>query len=373
VDENAFWLRHARFEEERPVGSDTHLETRRPSVWRGTNARYRSLCLIGICVLVVAVTLRAGGVSSSLPTQAAGSPKPTPPPSGSQAKPTAPATGSQPTATQGGYVGTAKCLECHEEQGEKLKGTPHAQAKNPRSPAATRGCESCHGPGQAHVEDDASGHMPKIKEMKPGEVNQICLTCHNRSDHVAWEGSGHERRNLSCATCHSVHSFKSPEHQLVKKTQTEICATCHRLQVAKTERAVAHMPVREGKMSCSSCHNPHGSISNVKNLKSGSFVSELCISCHMDMSGAVLWEHAPVRENCATCHDPHGSSNDRMLVVRMPMLCQRCHVATKHPATLYDKDEITTNKSNRMFGRSCVNCHSNIHGSNHPSGQFFMR
>jgi hypothetical protein len=59
--------------------------------------------------------------------------------------------------------------------------------------------------------------------------------------------------------------------------------------------------------------------------------------------------------------------------VRMPMLCQRCHVATKHPATLYDRDEITTNKSNRMFGRSCVNCHANIHGSNHPSGQFFMR
>ena len=159
----------------------------------------------------------------------------------------------------------------------------------------------------------------------------------------------------------------------MKATQTELCATCHRLQVAKTERAVAHMPVREGKMSCSSCHNPHGSISNVKNLKTGSSVSELCISCHTEMRGPVLWEHAPVRENCATCHDPHGSSNDRMLVVRMPMLCQRCHVATKHPATLYDKDEITTNKSNRMFGRSCVNCHANIHGSNHPSGQFFMR
>ena len=34
---------------------------------------------------------------------------------------------------------------------------------------------------------------------------------------------------------------------------------------------------------------------------------------------------------------------------------------------------ITVNKSNRMFGRSCVNCHSNVHGSNHPSGQFYMR
>ncbi len=153
----------------------------------------------------------------------------------------------------------------------------------------------------------------------------------------------------------------------------QLCATCHRLQVTKTERAVAHMPVREGKMSCSSCHNPHGSISNVKNLKTGSSVAELCTSCHTEMRGPMLFEHAPVRENCATCHDPHGSSNDRMLVVRMPMLCQRCHIASRHPATLYDKDQITTNKSNRMFGRSCVNCHSNIHGSNHPSGQFFMR
>jgi DmsE family decaheme c-type cytochrome len=351
---------------------------RRPTARHGSFNVYHRLCLVGICLLAVVVTVRAGGAGaggSRLVAQAAGSQtKPsTPPPSGSQAKPTAPATGSQPTATQGGYVGTAKCLECHEEQGEKLKGTPHAQAKNPRSPAATHGCESCHGPGQAHVEDDASGHIAKIQEMKPGEVNQICLTCHNRSDHVGWEGGAHERRNLSCATCHSVHSFKSVEHQLVKTTQTEVCARCHRLQVAKTERAVAHMPVREGKLSCSSCHNPHGSISNVKNLKVGSSISETCMSCHTEMRGPMLWEHAPVRESCTTCHDPHGSSNDRMLAVRMPMLCQRCHVATRHPSSIYDKDEITVNKSNRMFGRSCVNCHSNVHGSNHPSGQFFMR
>ena len=98
-----------------------------------------------------------------------------------------------------------------------------------------------------------------------------------------------------------------------------------------------------------------------------------CTGCHTDKRGPMLWEHAPVRENCATCHDPHGSSNDRMLVVRMPMLCQRCHIATKHPSSIYDNNAITVNKSNRMFGRSCMNCHQNIHGSNHPSGQFFMR
>ena len=312
------------------------------------------------CLLAIAVTVRATGAVAPGPVpvtlvQAAQAPAPTPQPA------------------QAGYVGTDTCITCHDTQLESLKGTKHAQLKDPRSPLAQHGCESCHGPGKAHVDDDAKGHMPKIKSLPSAEASAICLTCHNRGTHIGWDQGAHARRNLSCITCHSVHSPKSPESQLVQPTQTQLCATCHRVQVAKTERAVAHMPVREGKMSCSSCHNPHGSISNVKNLKTGSSVSELCISCHTEMRGPVLWEHAPVRENCATCHDPHGSSNDRMLVVRMPMLCQRCHIATKHPASIYDKDEITTNKSNRMFGRSCVNCHSQVHGSNHPSGQFFMR
>src|SRR5262245_16416182 len=274
---------------------------------------------------------------------------------------------------QAGYVGSDTCLICHQQMEATLTGTPHGQRLNPRSPAAAHGCESCHGPGQAHVDDDAKGHIVKFGEVSGAQVSQTCLTCHNRGTHAGWEGSAHESRHLSCTTCHSVHYPKSTASQLVKNNETALCATCHRVQVTKTERAVAHMPVREGKMTCSSCHNPHGSISNVKALRTGSSIVESCTSCHTEMRGPVLFEHAPVRENCATCHDPHGSSNDRMLVVRMPMLCQRCHVATRHPSTLYDKDEIKTNKSNRMFGRSCVNCHSNVHGSNHPSGQFFMR
>jgi len=292
-------------------------------------------------------------------------------PAASPGRPGKPATNAQPPAPAG-YAGSDTCITCH-TQGDTLKGTAHGQASNPRSPAAGLGCESCHGPGQAHVDDDAKGNIKRFAQLKPDEASQTCLTCHNRGEHAAWEGSSHAARNVSCTTCHSVHSYKSFAHQLKKETEAATCATCHKAQVIKTERAVTHMPVREGKMSCASCHNPHGSISNVKALRTGSSVAESCISCHAEMRGPVLWEHAPVRENCATCHDPHGSSNDRMLVARMPMLCQRCHIATRHPATIYDNNAITVNKSNRMFGRSCVNCHSNVHGSNHPSGQFFMR
>jgi DmsE family decaheme c-type cytochrome len=319
--------------------------------------------------IVIALLIALLPVAASVPARSSGT-GPAAAIAHSQPPAAAPA---QPPTPPSGYAGSDTCVMCHTAQEAGLKGTAHGQANNPRSPAAGYGCESCHGPGQAHVDDDAKGHIAKFASMTPEQSSATCLTCHNRGEHAAWEGSVHEARNLSCTTCHSVHSFKSFAHQLKKETATATCATCHRAQVIKTERAVTHMPVREGKMSCASCHNPHGSISNVKALRTGSSVAESCYSCHAEMRGPVLWEHAPVRENCATCHDPHGSSNDRMLVVRMPMLCQRCHVATRHPATIYDNNAVTVNKSNRMFGRSCVNCHSNIHGSNHPSGQFYMR
>ena len=328
--------------------------------------RNRPFLAVG-CALLAVLTLQAAGAAKGDAPPVAPAPLAQ---AAAQSQPAPPAAAQVPAA---GYAGSETCETCHSDMGDTLKGTPHGQAVNPRSPAATHGCESCHGPGQAHVDDDNKGNIRKFGQVTPAEINETCLTCHNRGDHAGWEGSAHDRRNLSCTTCHSVHHPLSAAKQLVKVTETQVCATCHRTQVAKTERAVAHMPVREGKMACSSCHNPHGSISNVKALRAGSSVAESCVTCHTEMRGPVLWEHTPVRENCATCHDPHGSSNDRMLVVRMPMLCQRCHIASRHPATLYDKDQITTNKSNRMFGRSCVNCHSTIHGSNHPSGQFFMR
>ena len=108
------------------------------------------------------------------------------------------------------------------------------------------------------------------------------------------------------------------------------------------------MPVREGKMECSSCHNPHGSIQ--RQDAEGNSVNESCVSCHAEKRGPFLWEHAVGRENCTTCHDPHGSNNERMLVAK-PMLCQRCHV-TAGTRTIYDNTQSRVSKSNRMFGRT---------------------
>jgi predicted CXXCH cytochrome family protein len=87
-----------------------------------------------------------------------------------------------------------------------------------------------------------------------------------------------------------------------------------------------------------------------------------------------LWEHAPVAESCVTCHDPHGSNNDRMLVSKQPFLCQRCHVTSRHPPTVYEGYLLQNSQNaNKIFGRACTNCHQLIHGSNAPSGKALLR
>jgi DmsE family decaheme c-type cytochrome len=271
-----------------------------------------------------------------------------------------------------GFVGDDTCTACHEAEGKVFKGTLHGKAQNVRTPSAktNQACETCHGPGQEHAESGDKTKIRRLNAMAPRDASETCLACHTRGTHVNWKGSMHDARNLSCVTCHSIHSPKSAKAQLKTATVIETCATCHKTEVAKLQRA-GHMPLREGKMDCVSCHNPHGS-TNVRMLKVGNWINETCVSCHTEKRGPFLWDHAPVREACNTCHDPHGSNNDRMLVAKLPMLCQRCHIGTRHPSTIYDGAQLTA-RSNRLIGRGCVNCHAQIHGSNSPAGNTFLR
>jgi DmsE family decaheme c-type cytochrome len=268
-------------------------------------------------------------------------------------------------------IGDEACLTCHDPEGQTYARSSHHFGSDPRTPAAADGCETCHGPGSVHATADDPALVPILnpKELPVDELNTLCLSCHTTSEHVLWQGSQHEARGLACTSCHSQHSSGEDTKLLIGDTQMETCGTCHRDKVAKLDRS-GHMPVREGKMECSTCHNPHGS-TNVRLLSTGDSVAELCTSCHAEKRGPFLWEHAPARDGCVSCHDPHGSANDRMLVARTPILCQRCHVAAQHPATIYDAGLLQTNA--HVYARSCVMCHANIHGSNHPGGSRFIR
>ena len=246
-------------------------------------------------------------------------------------------------------------------QGRRRQDGPHARAFNPRTPAATKGCESCHGPGKAHAE--AGGDKTKIAQLSKlggaGRERRLHELPRPQDARPVGRQPAREpqRRLHAAATASTRRRAKATAEGSV---ESELCATCHRNIVNKQNR-FNHMPVREGKMSCSSCHNVHGS-PNVKLLKAGTTVDESCTSCHAEKRGPFLWEHAPVADSCATCHDPHGSNNDRMLVAKQPFLCQRCHVTSRHPPTVYDGYLLKNSQNaNKIYGRSCVVCHQ--HGS----------
>ncbi len=321
---------------------------------------YLARVAIGTASLALAVSLFVAGPGVATPAAAPA------------AKPPVPSAAAPPAAQDAAnFVGQETCLGCHTEQ--SYKGTAHALTTNPRTPAATHGCESCHGPGKAHV--DAGGDVALILnpgKMAPQKASDQCESCHNRSEHALWPGSQHDNRNVGCVSCHSTHAAKGPA-QIKAADESQLCASCHRNVVNKQRNRFNHMPVREGKMSCSSCHNPHGS-ANQKLLSYGTTVDQSCASCHAEKRGPYLWEHAPVANSCVTCHDPHGSNNDRMLVSKQPFLCQRCHVTSRHPPTVYDTFVLKNSQNaNKITGRSCTVCHQQIHGSNSPSGKAFIR
>lgn len=281
------------------------------------------------------------------------------------------------------YIGTEACKTCHEKQYEKFKFTKMGMVllANPRTPLEARGCEACHGPGRAHA--DAGGDLNHIIRFsnkadkstlaKKTEEDQ-CLQCHEKGNRLFWAGSTHESRGLTCTDCHQVMSgtvasdrFVEPlteNREFRKTTRMEVCFQCHQMRRAQLMRS-SHMPFREGKVTCTDCHNPHGT-ANPKMLTE-STTNETCYKCHAERRGPFLWEHPPVMEDCLNCHEAHGSSNPQLLKVRTPRLCQRCHIESRHPTT----PQLATTRF--VFNRSCTNCHSQIHGSNHPSGVRFHR
>ena len=262
------------------------------------------------------------------------------------------------------------CQVCHESAvGKSFQRSHHAGLEN--------SCSSCHQGAAEHSEGMQAGKdnvpNPSLTVLKAGEVNAVCLGCHEKGKQANWHGGAHERRGLSCTSCHAVHSYRSAEHQLKTERDPETCYTCHAAIRAKNLRT-SHHPIREGLMTCGACHNPHDS--TTPKMVSADWVNEKCLECHTEKRGPFLWEHAPVRENCLNCHDPHGTNHDRMLIAKPPYLCQRCHLNTRHPGTLYDGQNTVgggLTLSNRAVEHACRNCHVNIHGSNAPSGVYLGR
>ena len=286
--------------------------------------------------------------------------------------------------------GDAVCTRCHDETEARPVLAIYKTAHGVKADERTPGCQSCHGASVAHVTNPSGASTrPSVDvDFAAGGATaksalvETCIACHQSGQRTHWDGSEHQRSGLACTSCHEIHTHS--DRVLAKVSQPEVCFGCHKGQQAQFHRLSAH-PVTEGAMTCSDCHNPHGSVGPKLMLKNS--VNETCYTCHADRRGPFLWEHSPVSEDCTNCHTPHGSNNAPLLKVRTPWLCQTCHTSDhsgpmNSGANLPDGAATTIdgllplgNRAPRsqLNGRNCLSCHALIHGSNHPAGARFSK
>lgn len=262
--------------------------------------------------------------------------------------------------------------------------TPRTMTLEPGEPLTSATCLKCHEtvktgkvkPGHFNIEClschtvKPGGGLCAKGSVKFPEQKQ-CLSCHKKDKKlINWSFAEHSKSGGQCVDCHEMHT--SP---LIKKTlpgaekiqkDSVACVKCHQ-DVTSRLNMSSHHPVKEGGLSCISCHNPHDSNKTVLKSK-----SEQCLSCHQAVRGPMAFEHAPVVEDCMTCHTPHGSPNRKLLSVSQPAVCLQCHSIAqgKHgyggsgtePA-LNVSDPLNRRIISGAVLRSCTNCHGAIHGS----------
>ncbi|MGI9134710.1 MAG: DmsE family decaheme c-type cytochrome [Rhodoferax sp.] len=266
-------------------------------------------------------------------------------------------------------TGAALCVTCHDEEDlPDMSKTPHGFAADARAPD----CISCHGSSDKHVKKPSANKPDRmfIRELAlpAAQRSAVCQTCHAKdAKRALWAGSQHDNADVACNTCHKIHTNK--DRVLSKATQTEVCYTCHKDQRAQMNKP-SHHPVPEGKMACSDCHNPHGSAG--PKLAKRDSTNATCYTCHAEKRGPFVHQHDPVVEDCANCHTPHGSVIAGMLKTRAPLLCQQCHTPHSSGAIGAVGVPNANNASGKSVanlwqGRSCMNCHTQVHGSNNPS------
>lgn len=187
------------------------------------------------------------------------------------------------------------CLRCHTSGAASA--LPDARNHYAAEPFAWGGitCAACHGDGSAHIASGGKVRMMNLDALEPVRRDSVCLNCHLEGQAaVVREGKRLENfvpgDNLFDYALFFVYRNDSGSGGR---------ATSQWEALLKSECK------QKSRMTCTTCHDPHGSPSAGERV---AFYRKRCLQCHQQDGFAE--NHHSENLDCTACHMARPPSND---------------------------------------------------------------
>lgn len=199
-----------------------------------------------------------------------------------------------------------ECLSCHTGNNEYLTGSKNRFAQV----AHGIGCEKCHGPGSTHIslakQNQLTDEGTEYSIVNPADLSidrqfDICQQCHLQGVNVYRPGKSIADFRPGMALTEVMDVF-------IERQENEnafgIASHAERLKASQCFVQSA------GKLTCTTCHNPHKSISVTDPKR----YTRQCTNCHQPQKSPECSASNAVRmaeqDNCINCHMPQGGTRD---------------------------------------------------------------
>jgi Flp pilus assembly protein TadD len=198
-----------------------------------------------------------------------------------------------------------KCMFCHnaylDVPAEKARTGWDADVLFPRQLPLGIDCQRCHGPGAKHATTRNTDDIVNPAKLSPERSLETCMQCHYETTTFRlpeslrrFGRSFYSYKPGEPLGDYIVHFDHAPDSGRTGKF--EIVSAAYRLRQSRC------FIESGGRLTCVTCHNPHG--------KTGT-VSAECSNCHKAVSG----HPKPDNRDCTPCHMPARRTEDVVHVV----------------------------------------------------------